>query len=131
MAYVHPIEVRFADLDPLDHVNNAVLLSYLEQSRFQWWRGYLAGRPFSEEGFLIARIEVDYRAPILMGDDVSIELRCTKVGRTSFDLAYRVTRGNGRVVLAEAKTVQVMLDFGTQRPKEIRAETRIWLEGQA
>ena len=130
MAFSHPIEVRFSDLDVMGHVNNAVVVSYLEQGRFQWWRSFLGGRKFQEEGFLMARVEVDYRQPILLGDDVRVELHCTRVGNTSFELSYRVTKGLGGELFAEAKTVQVMLDFATHRPKSLAASTRDWLEAQ-
>jgi acyl-CoA thioester hydrolase len=36
--FVHRLEVRFRDCDPLGHVNNAVYLTYLEQARFAHWR---------------------------------------------------------------------------------------------
>ena len=130
MPYVHPIEVRFRDLDALGHVNNAVLVTLIEQARFYWWQGWLGDRPFEAEGFLIARIEVDYRRPIIMSDDVRVEIRCTRIGNTSFDLAYRVFRGQDEVLLAEARTVQVMLDFRINRPSPIFEETRTWLKGQ-
>jgi acyl-CoA thioester hydrolase len=130
MPFSHPIEVRFSDLDVMGHVNNAVVVSYLEQGRFQWWRTFLGGRKFQEEGFLMARVEVDYRQPILLGDDVRVELHCTRVGRTSFELSYRVTKGLGGDLFAEAKTVQVMLDFSTNRPKPLAEGTRDWLEAQ-
>ncbi len=130
MPFSHPIEVRFSDLDAMGHVNNAVVVSYLEQGRFQWWRSFLGGRKFQEEGFLMARVEVDYRQPILLGDDVRVELHCTRVGNTSFELSYRVTKGLGGDPFAEAKTVQVMLDFSTNRPKPIAESTRDWLEAQ-
>ena len=130
MAFSHPIEVRFSDLDVMGHVNNAVVVSYLEQGRFQWWRSFLGGRKFQEEGFLMARVEVDYRMPILLGDDVRVELHCTRVGRTSFELSYRITKGLGGELFAEAKTVQVMLDFSTHRPKPLAESTRAWLEAQ-
>lgn len=130
MAFSHPIEVRFSDLDVMGHVNNAVVVSYLEQARFQWWRSFLGGRKFQEEGFLMARVEVDYRQPILLGDDVRVELHCTRVGNTSFELGYRVTKGLGGDLFAEAKTVQVMLDFAIHRPKPIAESTREWLEAQ-
>jgi acyl-CoA thioester hydrolase len=130
MAFSHPIEVRFSDLDAMGHVNNAVVISYLEQARFQWWRSFLGGRKFQEEGFLMARVEVDYRQPILLGDDVRVELHCTRVGNTSFELSYLVTKGLGGDLFAEAKTVQVMLDFSTNRPKPLAESTREWLEAQ-
>ena len=130
MPFSHPIEVRFRDLDAMGHVNNAVVVSYMEQARFQWWRSFLGGRKFQEEGFLIARAEVDYRVPVLLGDDVRVELHCTKVGNSSFELSYRLTRGLGGDLLAEGKTIQVMLDFTTHRPANLSPYTREWLEAQ-
>ena len=131
MPFSHPIEVRFRDLDVMGHVNNAVVVSFMEQARFQWWRAFLGGRKFQEEGFLIARTEVDYRQPILLGDDVRVELRCTRVGNSSFELAYRLTKGLGGELFAEGKTIQVMLDFAANRPKNLEPGTRDWLEAQA
>ena len=130
MPFSHPIEVRFRDLDAMGHVNNAVVVSFMEQARFQWWRAFLGGRPFKDEGFLIARTEVDYRMPILLGDDVRVELHCSRVGNSSFDLTYRITRGLGGDLFAEGKTVQVMLDFATHRPAPLAPGTRAWLEAQ-
>ena len=36
--FTHRLEVRFRDCDPLGHTNNAVYLTYLEQTRLQYWR---------------------------------------------------------------------------------------------
>ena len=130
MTFIHELHPRFRDLDALGHVNNAVLVTFLEQARFQWWRGYLAGRPFDTEGFLIARVEADYRLPILLEDLVRIEMRCTKVGNSSFELGYRVLRGADGAVFAEGKTVQVMLDFKTNRPTPLTDAARAWLATQ-
>ncbi len=130
VPFTHPIEVRFRDLDALGHVNNAVLVTFLEHARWQWWHAYLGERPFADEGFLIARIEVDYRRPILIEDHPLVEIRVGRLGNTSFDLAYRVLSRKDGALLAEAKTVQVMMDPGFQRPVPIRAETRAWMAEQ-
>lgn len=130
MPYSHPIEVRFRDVDALGHVNHAVVVSYLEVARYAWWREFLNGRDFQAEGFLIARVEVDYRRPILLGESVRVELRCPRVGRTSFDLEYRVLRKDD-LLCAEGRTVQVMLDFVSGRPVPVLDSTRSWLKGQA
>ena len=131
MSYVHELEVRFRDCDALGHVNNAVVLSYLEQARFHWWGQRLGGRPFREDGFLLARVEVDYRRPILLEDRVRIELSCIRLGNSSFDLAYRLTKGQDGTLLAEARSVQVMVDFATEQPSPLTADTRAWLESQS
>jgi acyl-CoA thioester hydrolase len=130
MPYAHELDVRFRDCDALGHVNNAVVLSYLEQARFHWWGQRLAGRAFTDEGFLLARVEVDYRRPILLQDKVRIELRCVRVGNSSFDLAYRLLNQDG-ALLAEARSVQVMVDFATQKPVPLAPGARTWLEAQA
>ena len=131
MPFTFDLHPRFRDVDALGHVNNAVMVTYLEQARWEWWRGHLKGRAFGEEGFLIARVEADYRRPILIEDLIRIEIRCTKVGNTSFDLAYRVTRGADGALFAEARTVQVMVDFiTTNRPTPLSDATRAWLGTQ-
>lgn len=130
MAFSQAIDVRFSDLDALGHVNHAVFISYLEHARTQWWRGHLGERSFLEEGFLLARVEIDYRKPILLGEAVRVDLRCAQVGTTSFALAYQVVRERDAVVLAEAQTVQVMMDFATQRPRPVPAGILAWLEQQ-
>jgi len=129
--FSYPMEVRFRDLDALGHVNNAVMLTYLEQARLRWWQDHLQGRRFQDLGFLIARIEIDYRKPILMHDAVRIELRCGQIGTSSFSLAFKILREADGVVMAEGHAVQVMLDFKPERPYPIPADTQVWLKAQA
>lgn len=127
MAFSHPVEVRFRDLDALGHVNHATIVTYLEVARTAWWRQRLEGRSFREEGFLIARVEMDYRKPILLGDDIAVALRVAQVGSTSFALAYQVLRRPEGMVLAEGQSVQVMMDFQRDRPTPLSADLQAWL----
>ena len=63
------VDVRFRDLDPLGHVNNAVFLSYMELARIRYFQRI--SPDWLEEGhFVVARMEVDYLRPILLGDEV-------------------------------------------------------------
>lgn len=127
MAFSHPVEVRFRDLDALGHVNHATIVTYLEVARTAWWRQRLEGRSFREEGFLIARVEMDYRKPILLGDDIAVALRVAQVGSTSFALVYQVLRRPEGMVLAEGQSVQVMMDFQRDRPTPLSADLQAWL----
>mgnify|MGYP003489564718 CR=1 FL=1 len=64
------MDVRFRDLDPLGHVNNAVFLSYMELARIRYFQRI--SPDWLEEGhFVVARMEVDYLRPILLGDEVT------------------------------------------------------------
>jgi acyl-CoA thioesterase FadM len=59
---------------------------------------------------------------------VRVELRCAHLGHTSFTLAYKVVREKDGVILAEAQTVQVMVDFASMRPRALRPQTEAWLK---
>jgi acyl-CoA thioester hydrolase len=104
--FVHCETVRFRDLDGMAHVNNAVFLTYLEQARLAWF-GESAVQPLGD--VILARTEIDFRAPLHMGEVVEIGVRASRVGTKSFELEYEL-QTDGRVV-AEAKSVLVGYDY--------------------
>jgi acyl-CoA thioester hydrolase len=99
--FVHSERVRFRDCDAMGHVNNAVFSTYLEESRI----GVLGGL----NAFILARVEIDFRSEVRMGEEVEVQTSCSRIGTRSFDLEHVITAG-GRVV-AEAKSVLVSYDY--------------------
>ena len=84
------MDVRFRDLDPLGHVNNAVFLSYMELARIRYFQRI--SPDWLEEGhFVVARMEVDYLRPILLGDEVFVGARTAAIRRPSLRMAPRAT----------------------------------------
>jgi acyl-CoA thioester hydrolase len=129
--FIHRLEVRFRDCDPMGHVNNAVYLTYLEQTRFNHWRslwGFGSPQtPAEMPGVILARVEADYRRPARYGDTLEIRLVVGEIGRSSFRYEYEVVDEQGRTVLTAA-TVQVMYDYAAEQPVPIPAEIRALLE---
>ena len=119
--YSCPVEVRFRDCDPMGHANNAVYLTYLEVARFAYWRDVCGGRGWGDIKFIMARVEVDYKAPVEQGDVLDVRLGITSFGRTSFVFEYELQNQHGRVV-ATARTVQVMYDYATEKPVPVLQE---------
>jgi acyl-CoA thioester hydrolase len=115
--FVHRERVRFRDLDALGHVNNAVFLTYLESARFAFLQHLGAVATLEELNIILARIEIDFRAPVGFGEEVEIAVRASRSGTKSFDLAYEL-RVEGKVV-AEAKSVLVAYDYGKGEPIEL------------
>lgn len=113
--FFHPIIVRYGDLDPQGHVNNAGFLIYLEHARVNYIRhlDLWDGKSFLSIGFILARIELDYKAPILITDQVEVGVRTSRLGNKSLDMEYLVRRVGGGTVFAEGKTVQVAYDYPT------------------
>jgi acyl-CoA thioester hydrolase len=128
--FVHRLEVRFRDCDPMGHVNNAVYLTYLEQTRFAHWRALwgfgtpqvLPGRP----GVILAHVECDYKRPTKYGDTLEIRMTVAEIGRSSFRYDYEMVDAEGRTVLT-AKTVQVMYDYTAEKPVPIPDDIRALL----
>ena len=101
--------VRFRDLDAMGHVNNAVYSTYLEQARI----GVLGGL----SPFILARVEIDFRAQIREGAEVEVRTRCAHVGTKSLRLEHQIWTGERLV--AEAESVLVGYDYGRNESREI------------
>jgi acyl-CoA thioester hydrolase len=123
----HPVEVRFRDCDAMGHVNHAVYFTYLEIARFGYWKAAGVGRLEGDASYIIAHAECDYRAAARTGDVLEVRTGVTLFGRTSFTMEYEVVDQAGRTVV-NARTVQVMYDYGKQKPVAIPAGLRARIE---
>jgi acyl-CoA thioester hydrolase len=61
--------------------------------------------------FVLARAEIDFRAPCHVGERLLIGVRLTQIGSRSFTFGYRLERVADGALLAEAVSVQVMYDY--------------------
>lgn len=120
------IQVRWRDLDPFGHVNNAAFASYVEVARAELWRHRFHGTSAEDIPFVIARLEIDYRRPLELYDEVVVGLRTADLRGSSFAFEYRI-EANGELA-AEARTVQVCLGPDRRRPVRVPAELRARLE---
>ena len=107
--FVHREVVRYRDADAFGHVNNAVYLTYLEEARNAYLRALGLVRRLEDITMILGRCEIDYRAPLEVGEQVEVGVRPARMGNKSFELAYEL-RAAGRVV-AEARTVLVGFDY--------------------
>ena len=120
----------------MGHVNNAVYLTYLEETRFHHWQacGLASGaiaspRPADAAagedvpGVIVARVEIDYRRAAKHGDVLSITLGVAAIGRTSFTYEYEIVDQAGALI-ATAKTVIVRFDYAAGRPVVISEELK-------
>lgn len=114
MSHYTPIEVRFADLDKFQHVNNAVYLTYAEQARISYFDEILSDTiDWKSKGLILARAETNYLSPIVLHDVINVETTCSKVGTKSIHLTYRIWKmvGGEKQEMANGKTVLVGFDY--------------------
>ena len=120
--FVYGERVRFRDLDPMGHVNNAVFLTYLEQARVAFFSEMGAATGLEDMNMIVARVEIDFKAPVRLGQVVEVSVRASRFGTKSFDLDYEL-RVEGELV-AVAKSVQVAYDYNRREPVPVPAEWR-------
>jgi acyl-CoA thioester hydrolase len=121
--------VRFADLDPNQHVNNAVYATYFETGRVTLMKDRSYGLMPEGVTWIMVRLDMHFRAELRWPGTIEMGLGVVKFGRTSvtFD---QVVFSEGTYV-ASARSVSVLLDEATRKPtaltEEILAKFQPWL----
>lgn len=114
--YKTTIDTRFADFDMMGHVNNAVYFTYMEIARTKYWKQAIAW-DWEKTGVVIASAGISYQAPVLLKDQISIYVRTSRIGNTSFDLEYILVKHlNGEEkICTQGKTTCVAFDYKTKK----------------
>lgn len=127
MSILTPVQIRFSDVDLGRHVHNAVYLHYFELGRMDLLRKVVGpDHDWVKIGLILARNEIDYRVPVHLADQITVETRCLKVGTKSFNLGYTIfSRGEGeRLIHAQGMSVMVCFNYATQQTIAIPATWR-------
>lgn len=118
--------VRFGDLDPQGHVNNAVFATYFESGRVALFRDPDLGIGVDNATYVLVRQEIDFLRELHWPADVVIGTGLAARGRSSFTLAQAVFAGEN--CAAAARATMVMLDATTRRPRPLPPEAVARLE---
>jgi acyl-CoA thioester hydrolase len=116
-------KLRYSDVDMQGHVNNAVFTTLLETGRVSLLAhpGINAWKDL-QFTYVIARLEVDYRAELLWPGVVNIGTAVKSIGRTSMVLTQGLFKDDLCVVTAQS--VMVQLGKASHRPEPFRDEVR-------
>ncbi|MDO9128352.1 MAG: acyl-CoA thioesterase, partial [Anaerolineales bacterium] len=106
----YPIQVRYGDLDPQGHVNNAKYLTYFEQARVHYLLRlglFDKGQSFTNIGIILAEVRVTFLAPLQYGTDVRIGMRISRLGNKSMTAEYTLMDAATNKELATGSAVLV------------------------
>lgn len=123
--------LRWSDMDAFGHVNNTTFFTYLEEARVDLLfvhAGEAIARERLSSGIVVARHEIDYKAPLVFRPEpVPIDVWVSRLGNSSFEIRYEIL-DDGGPVYAEAATVLVPFDVSAGRPRRVSDEERAALE---
>jgi acyl-CoA thioester hydrolase len=118
-----PIQVRYGDLDPQWHVNNARTVTYIEQGRFAYLRALdlWDGKSFLDLPMIVADVHVSYLAPICFDMELRVGVRISRIGNKSMVFEYQIEDASG-LVTTRAETVMVYYDYRTHSSAPVPVE---------
>jgi acyl-CoA thioester hydrolase len=124
--FYHPVEVRYSDLDPQGHLNNAMYLTYFEQARINYiiQLGLWQGGSFLTMSMIVANAQVNFLAPVLFGQKLKVGVRITRLGNKSMHMEYSLIDTETNQELANGSTVLVAYDYPNEKTAPIPAHWR-------
>ena len=123
----HPVEVRYGDLDPQGHVNNAKHLTYFEQARIAYMIElglFTKDQSFMEIGVILADVHITYLAPIYFGEQIKVGVHIAKLGTKSMTWNQNIVDAKTGKELAKGEVVMVTYDYKEEKTINIPHEWR-------
>ena len=118
--HVYDCHVRFSDVDLYGHVNNVKYFEYYQEARIAFLAtcGQTLLRAEGTEPFVVARLTVDYRRPMLFRlEPFPIDSWVTRIGTSSYDVRSQIRDGDE--VLSRATAVLVAYDLQASRARPL------------
>lgn len=126
-SYKHKlkIQIRFKDIDKLGHVNNANHLTYFETGRVEYFKDVFKNSiDWVNTGMILANVEITYKRPILIEDNLFCYTKITRFGTKSFvveNLLISETNGDQQLC-AYGKNTIVCINYATKQTIEVPVE---------
>jgi acyl-CoA thioester hydrolase len=114
------IALRWSDIDEAGHVNNAVYLTYLEESRVVYFHESCRW-DWKKDGVILANANVNYKRPLFYPEPTFVYVRVSKIGGKSIELQYAITveKEDNIELVSTASTILVMFDYKKQTSVEV------------
>jgi len=125
---VTPLVPRFRDTDAMGHLNNAVYVTYFEVARTAYWKALTGDKDYQKVPFILAHTTIDFRSPAFVHETLLVGIRVARIGRSSFECAYRIAEEATDRLVCDGRSVQVIFDYEKNAsypmPEDLRAKVR-------
>lgn len=119
-VHVYRVQVRWADYDLNQHVNNAAYFTYCEQARIDWLQQIHMQDTDAGEGPVVVQASCNYRMPIARIETLDVRVAVGPPGRTSFTTYYDIAAADGtEAIYADGQAVMVWTHRGDGRPRPL------------
>ena len=120
---VTPIQKRFSDIDPFQHVNNVSQQMYFDVGKMEYYEKILgADALLGDLRIVTVSTSTSYLGQVRMTDPVRITTTCERIGTKSLTLFQQMLVGEE--VRSESRSVMVVFDFPNQCSRPVPDEWR-------
>lgn len=124
-VFIDQRRVEWQDLDPVQHVNNAMYLSYLMEAA--WKFGDAINWPWKRIqaeafGVVARRTQIEYLQAASYGDELEIATWLSDMKRSTITRHFTIRRLQDNVPIVRANSLFVCIDLETMRPRRIPAD---------
>ena len=123
-----PVQIRFKDIDMMGHVNNANYITYFELARLTYFEALKdegVRIDWVNAGVILAKIEMEYKQPILLEDKAFVYTWVSRIGSKSFDMVCSIVKVVNGVEVEAAKGLAVIVCFN-YKTNETIAIPELW-----
>ncbi len=115
------IRVSDADVDGQAHVNNVAFVRYVQEVAVAHWRAVASPELQAAFAWVVRRHEVEYLRPGLPGDELLVRTWVGEPSGATWERFTEVLRVGEDRPIVTARTVWVLLDATTSRPRRVDA----------
>lgn len=115
------IPIRFRDLDPLNHVNNALFSTYYEEARIKFIQEVPSFANQMQHGFsfVLANINIDFIHPVEYPEKLLIGSGIQTTGNSSISSFQAIYTESDKTLVSVAESHGVWFNLEAQRPAKL------------
>lgn len=118
-VYHHPIQIVPDDIDQQGHVNNVTFVRYVQDTATAHWMTAAPDEVRTTVGWVVRRHEIEYLKPAFLGDELVARTWVGEPSAATWERFTEITRIADGGLLVKARTVWVLVDATSGRPRRI------------
>lgn len=115
------LRVPDADIDRQGHVNNVAYVRYVQEAAVAHWSSVAPEEVRSAFTWVVRRHEVEYLRPAFPGEELLLRTWVGEPSGATWERFTEVLRAGEEKPLVTARTVWVLLDAASGRPRRVDA----------
>ena len=119
-SFTWPVRVYWEDTDAGGVVYHARYLAFMERARSEWMRALGWGqeqlRTADDVAFAVRAMELDFRAPARLDDQLQVSVRLLECRGASFSVGQRIERAGTVLVVARVRIAALRASDFKPRP---------------